>query len=873
MKRVILPNVVRGGMAIPLGNNFYYMQGRKHSQGGIDVGESDKTGIEVEGGEVMQMDKNNAKIYSAQPILNGISPAQLVMNGANPSQVFSAQEQYKEDNKINDDGTKKKYRKGGKTSKAQLETEASKYLKEARQIYNKLRAAGYSHIEAAGVLGNIMQESRFQPTATNGSHWGYTQNDKNIKGIIERTYGNYNPESQIKFLIDGYKGKRFGNYGQGVEGRFKRFKSRKSDNYTNAALNWVNDYEAAPGQNDEARVIFANYYGNQFDPNGANMMDIAGTDPTSSAGSVNDYSTFLQQLQNENAKQQGIYQSQLKGIQENYNEQMADLRKQLQYQKDAYDLAQAEEAERIKQQAINNSPLNQYLTAKIEDMKTRSRVQPDIEVPMFYTLSPIQGNNEEKYAVGGITNGRGLYELNVNGRKMLMMYPSTGSLPQSNKYQYNGRGKFQEGGEKVYYYDTPKGRKYTTLSKKPWGIHSYQLKLADKTETDDYWRVQKNRTPSNLGTSTVTAQRKNTRQQQSARRGTSNSNSTPTISTAQDSKYNFAATNKINPLNDINPNSLSVTAKSPSANLSTVINNIKSTKTVPEVQWKDRRSKRLYKKNYNNGITTERKSWFKDYDNLGDMVSLGANTLGNIGAFFINRNALKNMKYNAAPVPYFAAKMKTNYNINPQLDAVREATAATERNINDNTASSNVAMARTQQARLKGLMAANQLYGDKENKETELINADRKNQQDVANKSIEAYNEYTEKKNAFENSLLEKKAENTVSLLNGINAGVQNFVNNQQQRRSDARTMGVYALAHPDLNMEDLAPMLGYYGNDIYNYYRDVYPYNTNNTSTTADNTSSTKWIPSLTRLNGLRDGESWDDYRKRMGLYIFNYN
>lgn len=106
-----IPNVVGGGIAQPLGNNFFYMNGRKHSQGGIDIGPSDKTGIEVEDGEVVETNGNELKVYSAQPILNGASPAQLVMGGANPNKVFKAQEDFKDRNGINDDGTKAKYDK------------------------------------------------------------------------------------------------------------------------------------------------------------------------------------------------------------------------------------------------------------------------------------------------------------------------------------------------------------------------------------------------------------------------------------------------------------------------------------------------------------------------------------------------------------------------------------------------------------------------------------------------------------------------------------------------------------------------------------------------------------------------------------------
>lgn len=105
-----IPNIVRGGAAIPIGKkNFYYMQGRKHEQGGIDVGRNAKTGLEVEGEEVMQVTPNEVRVYSSVPFLRGVSPAELVLNGANANKVFAAQEKYKDNNRINDDGTKYKY--------------------------------------------------------------------------------------------------------------------------------------------------------------------------------------------------------------------------------------------------------------------------------------------------------------------------------------------------------------------------------------------------------------------------------------------------------------------------------------------------------------------------------------------------------------------------------------------------------------------------------------------------------------------------------------------------------------------------------------------------------------------------------------------
>lgn len=108
-----VPNIVsKDAAAIPLGNNFYYIKGRKHSAGGVDIGADPKTGLEVEGEEVMKVTPKEVRVYSSVPFLQGNSPAELVMSGANPDAVFNAQEEFKDRNRINDDGSK--YKNGGK---------------------------------------------------------------------------------------------------------------------------------------------------------------------------------------------------------------------------------------------------------------------------------------------------------------------------------------------------------------------------------------------------------------------------------------------------------------------------------------------------------------------------------------------------------------------------------------------------------------------------------------------------------------------------------------------------------------------------------------------------------------------------------------
>lgn len=142
MKKYILnPKVVRGGKAIPLGNNFYYMQGKKHEQGGIDLGADDKNGLEVEGGEVVHTSKNSIKVFSAVPMLNGKSPAEKIINGENANKVFKEQEEFKDRNNFNDDGSKK-YQNGGKKllfTSLKTTNDRGYEVNNLNYIYNKLK--------------------------------------------------------------------------------------------------------------------------------------------------------------------------------------------------------------------------------------------------------------------------------------------------------------------------------------------------------------------------------------------------------------------------------------------------------------------------------------------------------------------------------------------------------------------------------------------------------------------------------------------------------------------------------------------------------------------------------------------------------------
>lgn len=176
----IKPNVVRGGKATNIGGNLYYMNGRKHSQGGIDIGKNPKTGLEVEDGEIVETRPDSLRVFSAQPIINGNSPAKLVMGGANPDKVFQAQETFKDVNGINDDGSKK--RMGGKVKiRRRTNTEIDEKL---GLVPNKNRKAAGGFVTVNGnVIDKLVGDVPFPPP-TGGRKKAALGTDKRYKDYV-----------------------------------------------------------------------------------------------------------------------------------------------------------------------------------------------------------------------------------------------------------------------------------------------------------------------------------------------------------------------------------------------------------------------------------------------------------------------------------------------------------------------------------------------------------------------------------------------------------------------------------------------------------------------------------------------------------------
>jgi len=117
---------------------------------------------------------------------------------------------------------------------------------------------------------------------------------------------------------------------------------------------------------------------------------------------------------------------------------------------------------------------------------------------------------------------------------------------------------------------------------------------------------------------------------------------------------------------------------------------------------------------------------------FGDLITSALPYADNIG------NAIITAKSPRIPAPVYdvVQPLKTEFNINPQLADAERQQANVQKNLTRNT--SNSGLVRTQML-ATGAMATeqkNQLYGQKENAETQLINADAMNRQQVNNQNI-----------------------------------------------------------------------------------------------------------------------------------------
>lgn len=701
-----IPNVVAGGIAQPLGNNFFYMNGRKHSQGGIDIGPSDKTGIEVEGGEVVETNGNELKVYSAQPILNGASPAQLVMGGANPNKVFKAQEDFKDRNRINDDGTK--YKEGGKIYQAP--DEYKRQIAESGSII----IGGYPTIAGNRnykFIKGLTKASRIGRTATNFINLGRqkiydlankidnTWINQGIKEVYRTTIGKHG--SNLPRTIDYINKNNINENKKAMGGlsRDKDYGSKKKPYPSVAKKDFAGGHRSYPiptkadavdalrlaglhGRSDVKAKVYNKYPELRKKGNTGLIVSISG-----------------------NVKNGLIHSpSSTGGLRDKF--------------------------------AVGGKRINRH----------GRTLEYDEQIGAYVPITNRTINRTSAYPINKSARGETIIGSDYTFRN--------GRWSKNNTTNNNtNKSNIDNGNRRPQYY----AERRLPLFEDGAGITSGLVRAGWSHGNDKDVSMNNTNIPSLSETKSSG---------KTPRRGRSKSNqptqSVPT-KTPPTAVYN--------------------------RNLPKVEANIPTTLPVS--------TSTLAK-----GTTSSDGKGQGKFKNLttADWIGLGSNMAGSLASYFASRRAINKMIGPSQPTLISASKLKTKYNINPQLNRIREDKFEAYRDIDSNTASSRVSLARKQRVRNAAGQAANELYGNKENIETNLINQDRRNQQSVRQFNAQQYNQYIDRKTAFDNGIREAKVTNINNLFSGINAGIQDMISRYENRKALNNTIGAMRASAPNVD-------------------------------------------------------------------------
>lgn len=723
-----IPNVVAGGIAQPLGNNFFYMNGRKHSQGGIDIGPSDKTGIEVEGGEVVETNGNELKVYSAQPILNGASPAQLVMGGANPNKVFKAQEDFKDRNRINDDGTKAEYGKEKHVAKSDntrvtpiMESPRNSGIKQGDFIY---------YPETYRIANNTLEkvpaikEVNMTPLEQVNSEFDILLGVAGVlRGVDKATKvamaldKNISRTSQKAINRELKKSKRINNNelkeyikSKGIYPENKKYNVITSEGLVSTSRNKGNPYQ---------HFIFTGDVGKQ----GLDIVDIK---------DVN-----------------------------------------------------SEEFKHIFNTRQHVGQYSKGYSRKFRKLGGKNMIvsiSGNVKNGLIHSPSPT-GGLRDKFAVGG-------NRINRHGRT----------------WEYD---------EKIGAYVPITNRTINKTSAYPINKSARGETIVGSDYTFRNGRWSKNNTTNN-NTNKSNIDNGNRRPQYYAERRLPLFEDGAGITSGLVRAGWSHGNNKGISMNNTNIPSLSETksnGKTPRGGRSKLSQSTQSvpTKTPPIAVY----NRNLPKIEANipttlpvststpaKGTTSSDGKGQGKFKNLttADWIGLGSNVAGSLASYFASRRAINKMRGPSQPTLISANKLKTKYNINPQLDRIREDKFEAYRDIDSNTASSRVSLARKQRVRNAAGQAANELYGNKENIETNLINQDRRNQQSVRQFNAQQYNQYIDRKAAFDNGIREAKVTNINNLFSGINAGIQDMISRYENRKALNNTISAMRASAPNVD-------------------------------------------------------------------------
>lgn len=705
-----IPNVVAGGIAQPLGNNFFYMNGRKHSQGGIDIGPSDKTGIEVEGGEVVETNGNELKVYSAQPILNGASPAKLVMGGANPNKVFKAQEDFKDRNRINDDGTK--YKEGGKIYQAP--DEYKRQIAESGSII----IGGYPTIAGNRnykFIKGLTKASRIGRTATNFINLGRqkiydlankidnTWINQGIKEVYRTTIGKHG--SNLPRTIDYINKNNINENKKAMGGlsRDKDYGSKKKPYPSVAKKDFAGGHRSYPiptkadavdalrlaglhGRNDVKAKVYNKYPELRKKGNVGLVVSING-----------------------NVKNGLIHSpSSTGGLRDKF--------------------------------AVGGNRINRHGRTWEYDEQNGYYVPITNRTINRTSIYPINKSARGETIVGSDYTFR-------NGRW------SKNSITNNNVNTNTNKSNIDNGNRRPQYY----AERRLPLFEDGAGITSGLVRAG--------WSHGNNKGVSINNTNIPSLS------------ATKSSGKTPRGGRSKSSQPTQSVTTKIPPTAVYNRNLPKVEASIPTTLPVSTSTPAKGTTSS------DGKGQGKFK-----NLTT------------ADWIGLGSNVAGSLASYFASKRAINKMRGPGQPTLISANKLKTKYNINPQLNRIREDKFEAYRDIDSNTASSRVSLARKQRVRNAAGQAANELYGNKENIETNLINQDRRNQQSVRQFNAQQYNQYIDRKAAFDNGIREAKVTNINNLFSGINAGIQDMISRYENRKALNNTIGAMRASAPNVD-------------------------------------------------------------------------
>nr|UVX64747.1 MAG: hypothetical protein [Bacteriophage sp.] len=701
-----IPNVVAGGIAQPLGNNFFYMNGRKHSQGGIDIGPSDKTGIEVEDGEVVETNGNELKVYSAQPIINGVSPAKLVMGGANPNKVFKAQEDFKDRNRINDDGTK--YKEGGKIYQAP--NEYKRQIAESGSII----IGGYPTIAGNRnykFIKGLTKASRIGRTATNFINLGRqkiydlankidnTWINQGIKEVYRTTIGKHG--SNLPRTIDYINKNNINENKKAMGGlsRDKDYGSKKKPYPSVAKKDFAGGHRSYPiptkaddvdalrlaglhGRSDVKAKVYNKYPELRKKGNTGLIVSISG-----------------------NVKNGLIHSPSSTG----------DLRDKF---------------------AIGGKRINRH----------GRTWEYDEQIGAYVPITNRTINRTSAYPINKSARGETIIGSDYTFRN--------GRWSKNNNVNTNtNKPNVDNGNRRPQYY----AERRLPLFEDGAGITSGLVRAGWSHGNNKGVSINNTNIPS---LSAIKSSGKTPRGGRSKSSQSSQSISTKTPPTAV---YN---------------------RNLPKVEASTLITLPVSTNTpAQEITSSDGKGQGKFK-----NLTT------------ADWIGLGSNVAGSLASYFASKRAINKMRGPGQPTLISANKLKTKYNINPQLDRIREDKFEAYRDIDSNTASSRVSLARKQRVRNAAGQAVNELYGNKENIETNLINQDRRNQQSVRQFNAQQYNQYIDRKTAFDNGIREAKVTNINNLFSGINAGIQDMISRYENRKALNNTIGAMRASAPNVD-------------------------------------------------------------------------